>query len=148
MAESLFPVFDMPDILEEEEDEEKYQPSVYFDFELGDFVLDGAHRMVKADGREAYIQWCLKMVETERDSYLAYSQEIGTEFEEIRNDDQESFKAEVEQTITDALMVHPATEYVRDFEFEFVGDEFYVSFVIKGYPWEEEALTAVIREVV
>ena len=44
----------------------------------------------------------------------------------------------IELTITEALMVHPATEYVKDFEFSHDGDGTWVSFVVKGYPWEEE----------
>lgn len=52
--------------------------------------------------------------------------------------DRESRESEIERTITEALLVHPATEYVRDFEFTHEGDETYCSFTVKGYPWEED----------
>ena len=81
MAEQLFPVFDLPEIPDDPEYEERYRPSVAFDFEKGDFVRDGSNKMVRADGREAYMQWCWKVVQTEREAFLAYSDEIGTEFE-------------------------------------------------------------------
>lgn len=140
MAErQLFPVFDLPDIPDNPEHEERYFPSAYFDFEMGDFVRDGANRMVLADGREAYMQWCLKVVSTERLSCLAYGDDIGTEFDELADvPDRESKESEIERMITEALLVHPATEYVRDFVFEHDGDGTHVTFTVKGYPWEED----------
>ena len=69
----LFPVFDLPEIPDTEELEERYSPSAYFDFEKGDFVRDGAGKIKKSEGKDAYIQWCLKVVSTERYSCLAYS---------------------------------------------------------------------------
>lgn len=146
MAEELFPSFDIPDIDQEYEDEETYYPSVYFDYETGDFALDGAHRMITSDGREAWIQWCMKVIGTERETCLAYSTDIGTEFEEMDNwVDQSVRESEIEETITEALLVHPCTESVSDFEFEHLADECYVSFVVKGYAWNEVQLTTVIE---
>lgn len=138
MAEQLFPVFELPEIPDNPEYDEKYKPSVYFDFETGDFLRDGASRMVPSAGREAYMQWCLKTVQTERESCLAYGDDIGTEFEDMKSlPDQESRESEIERTITEALLVHPATEYVRNFIFTHIGDEIYVAFDVKGFPWEE-----------
>lgn len=135
----LFPVFDLPEIPDVPEYDEIYRPSAYFDYETGDFLRDGANRIVASDGREAYMQWCVKAVSTERESCLAYSDDIGTEFEELADiSDTESRESYIELTITEALIVHPATEYVKDFEFTHDGDGTWVSFVVKGYPWEEE----------
>ena len=54
MAEKqLFPVFDLPEIPDNPEYDERYFPSVYFDFEMGDFLRDGAGRMIASGGREA-----------------------------------------------------------------------------------------------
>lgn len=77
MAENqLFPVFDLPEIPDNPEYDERYYPSVYFDFETGDFLRDGAGRMITSAGREAYMQWCLKVASTERLSCLAYSDDM------------------------------------------------------------------------
>ena len=58
---NLFPVFDVPEInITTPPEEQKYKPSVYFDFELGDFRRDGANKLVVAEGKEAYKQWCIK----------------------------------------------------------------------------------------
>ncbi|MCD8011657.1 MAG: DUF2634 domain-containing protein [Lachnospiraceae bacterium] len=139
MADQLFQVFELPDIPDDEQYDERYRSSVSFDFEKGDFVRDGANRMVVAEGKDVFLQWCLKTVATERDAFLAYSTDIGTEFEELRDvPDRESRESEIERMITEALLVHPACEYVRNFEFEHEGDETWVTFTVKGYPWEED----------
>ena len=81
MAEkTLFPVWEVPQVqTPAAATERKYRRSVSFDFEAGDFARDGSGNMVEADGREAYIQWCLKACDTERFTCLAYSADIGTE---------------------------------------------------------------------
>lgn len=139
MADQLFPVFDLPEIPDDPVYEERYRPSVFFDFETGDFVRDGANKLVRADGREAYMQWCQKVVATEREQFLAYSDDIGTEFEDMEDfPDRDTKESEIERTITEALLVHPATEYVRNFSFEYDSGKAYVSFTVKGFHWEEE----------
>ena len=65
MADQLFPVFDLPEIPDDPEYEERYRSSVAFDFDKGDFVRDGSNKMVRADGREAFMQWCWKVIQTE-----------------------------------------------------------------------------------
>ena len=123
------------------------QPSVAFDFEKGDFVRDGSNKMVRADGREAYMQWCWKVVQTEREAFLAYSDEIGTEFEHMEDfPDRDSRESEIERTITDALLVHPATEYVRNFIFDYSSGDAVVSFIVKGAQWEEEETISTVFE--
>lgn len=136
----LFQVFDLPEIPDDTEYDERYQSSVYFDFETGDFIRDGANKLVRANGKEAYIQWCMKAIATERETCLAYSSDIGTEFEELDKIDRESTESEIERTITETLLVHPATEYVRDFSFFHDPGEIRISFIVKGYPWENEEL--------
>lgn len=139
MADQLYPVFDLPEIQDDQEYDERYRPSVYFDFAKGDFSRDGANRMIRSDGREAYMQWCQKVIATEREEFLAYSEDIGTEFEEMEDfSDRSSRECEIERTITEALMIHPATEYVREFVFDYSSGAANVSFTIKGYPWTEE----------
>lgn len=139
---NLFPVFDVPEVdVATQADTRSYKSSVYFDYNIGDFRRDGAHRMTSSTGKEAYIQWCIKVVQTERDALLAYSTDIGTEIEtEIAQIDRESVESAIEKTITEALMVNVHTEYVRGFEFSWTADSIDVSFIIKGREWEEETV--------
>lgn len=141
--QSLFPVFDVPEIVAPTAAEErKYRRSVYFDFETGDFLRDGSGNMVAADGRDAFAQWCLKTAATERFACLAYSTDIGTEMEAaLANADRAAVESAIERTITEALMVNHKTEYVRAFAFSWGGDTLTVSFTVKGQDWEEITLT-------
>lgn len=140
MAEELFPVFDVPDMEDADSDEydTEYKRSMKWDVEKGDFVLDGSHRMVECDGREAYMIWCLKVAQTERYACLAYPDEIGVEMEDALDDEDEAtVESMVQRTITDALTVNPRTEYVGDFVFDWDGDELHCSFEVKGIDWDD-----------
>ena len=123
-----------------------YKPAPYFDYTTGDFVRDGANKLTMVDGREAYIQWCLKQCVTERYTRLAYSSKIGVEIQSAikKETDIEAVESIIERTITEALMINPATEYVRDFAFEWNGsDSLGVTFTVKGKEWTEEMMMAV-----
>lgn len=140
MAENtLFPVFDVPELETPAQNQNRtYKPSVFFDFEAGDFRRDGAYRMTVATGKEAFIQWCRKVVMTERDAFLAYSTDIGIEGEAaLAEGDRAAVESALEKTITEALMVNTHTEYVRDFEFSWQGDDLRMIFTVKGKEWEE-----------
>lgn len=148
MAEKqLYPVFDVPDISTPAQPErEHYRPSVFFDFTVGDFTRDGANRMVEASGKEAYMQWCMKIIATERDAFLAYSTRIGTEMEyAAAQPDHASVEASVERTIIEALMVNPKTEYVREFEFSWEGTSLYGTFAVKGRDLDEIRLSVAVE---
>ena len=144
---SLYPTFNLPKVAVKniEPAKEVYRPAPMFDYDSGDFVRDGAGRLVMAEGKEAYIEWCLKQCVTERGTKLAYSDKIGVEMVAALKDgeaDPGAVQSAIEKTITEALMIHPATEYVRKFKFGWDGgSHLLVTFVVKGYDWEEETLT-------
>ena len=135
---SLYPTVNLPSIskpLKTKEDE-IYKPAPLFDFEKGDFVLDGAGRPVMATGKEAYIQWCMKTCITERYTRMAYSDNYGVEIASaVKQSDIQAVQSAIIKTITEALMVHPATEYVRNFQFRWDGDHLFVTFKVKGKKW-------------
>lgn len=138
MSEALFPVFDVPEFIEEgSEYDSRYKRSVKWDVEKGDFVRDGAGCMVECDGREAFIVWCFKTAQTERYACLAYPSSIGTEMEAaMAEDDEKTVESMVQRTLTDALMVNPRTEYVRDFVFSWDADGLHCAFTVKGIEWD------------
>ena len=84
-----------------------------------------------ADGHRAWAQWCVKTVLTERFAYLAYSGNYGVEIDEaLKQPTRAAVETEVERTITEALLADPRTYAVRDFSFEWRGNELYVSFTV------------------
>lgn len=137
----LFPVIDVPDETDDEEEEYdiEYRRSMKWDYRKGDFVRNGSNQVDEADGYEAYALWCYKIAQTERDSCIAYSDEIGSELEEALSLDNTSVtESMIERTITEAINTNPRTEYVRDFEFTWNGDTMHVNFRVKGLNWDDE----------
>jgi hypothetical protein len=145
---NLFPVFDVPEIITPAPaEEQKYKPSVYFDYVLGDFRRDGANKMVVSEGREAYRQWCIKAVLTERLDRMAYSSDIGTELDDaLKQADRQAVESAMERTITEALMVNQKTEYVRNFEFAWDSDGLHCDFLVKGRELEEQSISVTLPE--
>lgn len=127
----LYPTFEMPEIIEQQQTEPapQYGKSWLFDFAKGDFVTDGAGRVIEADGYTAWAQWCVKAVLTERFAHVIYSSDYGTELEQaLKQPSRKAVEAELERVITEALLVDPRTEQVKDFAFEWEGDAVEVSF--------------------
>ena len=70
---------------------------------------------------------------TERGTRLAYTDKIGTEFNALAGvDDNERVKSSIIRTITESLMVHPQTAWVKNFRFKTVADNVWVSFDVQG----------------
>ena len=137
---SIYPQINLPTLVAPtpESRVQKYYPAPYFDFEKGDFIFDGAGRPIIASGKEAFEQWCLKTCMTERNTRLAYSDKIGGEFERVMKEtDPEAVKSSIIRTITETIMVNPATEWVKNFIFFSEGDSLWVTFEVKGREWDE-----------
>ena len=143
MSEALFPVVDIPEFIPERtEYDTSYKRSVRWNPDTGDFVRDGANRMVECSGREAFAVWCFKTAQTERYRCLAYPDSIGTEMERaMDNDDEKTVESMVQRTITEALMVNPRTENVWDFVFSWNGDNMHWSCKVKGVGYEAVTIT-------
>jgi len=145
MDNELFPVIDVPDIAEEEEEyDTEYKRSVRWDPDTGDFVRDGSNNMVECDGKESYMIWCYKMVQTERYCHMSYMEEVtgvdlGVEMEEaLGESDHKITESMITRTVTEALMVNPRTEYVRNFVYAWEGDELHFTFEVKGIDFDKD----------
>lgn len=136
---NLFPTFNLPTITPRTTPPAvKYYQSPHFDFESGDFVFEPSGKIKMATGREAFEQWCMKVCMTERGTRLAYSTDIGTEFEAaMKMPSVEAVKSSVVRTITESIMCHPCAEWVKNFVFRAEGDSLWVTFDVKGRDWSE-----------
>ena len=116
---NLYPVFEVPAILEEtKKNEAIYKGSYFFDFATGDFALDGAGRVMPATGYDAWRQWCIKTIATQRNAYYNYTAGLGIEGEEaLAHKSAALQQLALETTITEALLADPygRTVEVRDF---------------------------------
>lgn len=136
---SLFPVFDIPEVEEDEEEyDSEFRPSIAWSIDKGDFIVDAKHQVVRSDGYEAYKIWCFKAVQTERLSCPAYDEDDGVELEDaLKEDDKNAVELAVSRTIQEALLVNPRTEAVENFIFEWNPGELHVSFDVFPAQWEE-----------
>jgi hypothetical protein len=136
MADALYPVFEIPSVTAiSTEAQREYKPSPMFDYEKGDFVRDGANRIVMCDGYEGFKQWCIKALKTERGSCLTYSG-VGIESEAASAESGRlAVQAAYERTITETLLMNPNTERVKNFEFEWDANELQISFTIQARDW-------------
>lgn len=132
-------VVDVPGFINENSGyDKKYRRSVKWDAEKGDFVRDGANKVVECSGEESFMMWCFKAAQTERYSCLAYTNDIGVELEAaLAADNQKVVESMVERTLTEALKVNPRTEYVTDFSFTWNADEMHCTFLVKGIEWDK-----------
>ena len=133
---NLFPVFSTPQTVEEvneTKNKNAFKPSVYFDEQLGDFRRNGAGRLQTSTGYEAWVQWCINTMQTERYAYLGYSKNYGVEIERaFLKTDRAVIEALIQQTIEEALLADPAkrTQVVTDFTFEWKSDSVLVGCTI------------------
>ena len=137
MAERLYPTFDIPvsSGMSDRDVEQRFLPTPLFDFELGDFVRDGQNRVVMVDGRDGFILWVLKMMETQQGACLAYL-DRGVDAEgAMAEDSRAATQSALERTITEAVLSHPCAERVYDFEYEWDADSVHVSFTVKPKAW-------------
>lgn len=134
MANQLFPTITIPSLVKPKRNADyRYKRSAAWDPEAGDFVRDGAGKIETHTGRDAYKVWCIKTSLTERYAKLAYPHSIGAELEAAKQEQsQEAVELALERTLTEAIMVNPRTEYVRDFSFEWNGEHLRVVFTVKG----------------
>lgn len=130
MANNLFPKdIDTEMSMENITDETKiigYKPAPYFDFETGDFLLNGSGQILTADEIEAYVQWCMNVVFTDRYNHRAYSDDIGIDYTEIFSaETREEAEAILESEITEALACDPygRTKFVQSIEFDWTGPD-------------------------
>lgn len=133
MAEQLFPVFEIPSIVQNEESEKEqyFYPGPLFDFNAGDFVLDGAHQFTMVDGLDEYVIWCLKTLKTQLGACASYP-EYGIDIDGALSEaNHEAICSAFERTITEGLMRNPRTERVYNFEFLWAADSLGIIFIIK-----------------
>lgn len=104
-----------------------------FDFDRGEFVAVPSGKLAPADGMEAYIEWCQKTLLTTRYTYLIYSRNYGSEFEDLigQGFSKSVMESEIARMAKEALMVDPRTKSVQDFSFTW--DEGQVFFTCQVY---------------
>lgn len=147
---NIFPTFSVPDtIVSNETVTEKYRPSIAFEVETGEFVVDRGGTMRYSSGYEAWVLWCQKTVSTERWAHLAYPSYIGTEMDSaFQEPDRASQESAIERTITEALLADPRSRTVRvyDFSFKWLSEVSTVTFTVLGSNGDSTSITTQLND--
>ncbi|RIJ63598.1 DUF2634 domain-containing protein [Rummeliibacillus sp. POC4] len=135
MAEVLYPTFDEPDLVADEEIETL--SDIYarkFDHEGKKTIVTGSGRTINGTAIDAYRFWVIKCLLTERYQCAAYSTDFGIEFEAIMEADydRDIAESEIKRSITEALLVDERTVDVLDFTFEWEGDSCHITFIVES----------------
>jgi Protein of unknown function (DUF2634). len=99
----------------------EFKGSYIFDFEKGDFVKNPDGTIAKADDLQAYIQWCSKAMLSPRYK-LVYSNLYGHDFKELIGSSlsKDAIELEIKRMTQETLIVHPRTDNVDNFTFEWI----------------------------
>lgn len=102
-----------------------YKESVYFDFKKGDYLRSSTNRLITSTGSDAWIQWCVKCLATQRYAHLAYSDDYGVDYEAVfGSTTREEAENELTRQITEALKADPyqRLSYIDSMTFEWLDD--------------------------
>lgn len=134
----------------EEEEDAGYKPSIFFDFDIGDFVVNNDGNLKEASGFEAWMQWCQKTIMTQRYAHEGYSTDIGIDYESaLQADSREEAESILQREMEEALMADPAgrTLYVGTINFDWGADACEVTVQVQGIDGDTEISTKFKSEV-
>ena len=100
-----------------------YKRSLKFDYDTGDFVRDGQHRLISASGVEAFKQWCENCISTDRYAYSSYSTDFGINLDLIMAlPDKAAQEIMLKKERTEAIMAddYKRAKSVDDFSFNWI----------------------------
>ena len=111
--------------LTEEEFEIENYPSKTYCMDMERFRIKG-----KIDGIESMPQVIYKILYTERDTFLAYSDDYGIELEDLYGEPVTFVLPELERRIKEALEWDSRIDFVDEFEFNVNGSDITVTFTV------------------
>lgn len=104
--------------------ETSYGSTVQFDFEKHEFILSPTGKQKTVTSSDAWGEWCVKAMSTERYRYLIYSNRYGEEIDTLlgKSKPHEVIESEIRRMTRECLMCDPRTAKVEDFHFQWIKD--------------------------
>jgi len=101
-----------------------YGSTVQFDFEKHEFILSPTGKQKTVTSSDAWGEWCVKAMSTERYRYLIYSDRYGEEIDTLlgKSRPHEVIESELKRMTRECLMCDPRTAKVDDFNFKWIPD--------------------------
>ena len=110
----------------------EYGKSPLFDFTNGEFIRDGAQRIISTSDADTLLIWIRKALTTARGKYLAYTWDFGNDFLHYIGTSlsEDVLIAEAERLTKEALLGDNRINEVKDFQGDFQGGQLFYSFRI------------------
>ena len=101
-----------------------YGKTVQFDFEKHEFILSPTGRQKTVTSSDAWGEWCVKALCSERYKYLIYSDNYGEEIDTLlgKSYPRKVVESEIRRMVKDCLMVDKRTASVDNFKFTWIDD--------------------------
>ena len=111
-----------------------YGKTVQFDFEKHEFILSPTGRQKTVTSSDAWGEWCVKALCSERYKYLIYSDNYGEEIDTLlgRSYPRKVVESEIRRMVKDCLMVDKRTSSVDNFQFTWIDDGIMFSCDVKN----------------
>ena len=124
---NLFPLNSIESITPKEGETFELKKDYAIDFITMQFIKNPDGTIKLLNRFDAYVQWCQLSMMTIRNVYKAYSHRFGRD-PLNPNLNQEATEMEIKRITTEALMAHPNTKSVSDFEYKWENGEVYYTF--------------------
>lgn len=101
-----------------------YGSTVQFDFEKHEFILSPTGKQKTVAESDAWGEWCVKALCTERFRYLIYSANYGEELDTLIGESypHKVVESEIKRMVKECLMCDARTASVDGFEFTWISD--------------------------
>lgn len=111
-----------------------YGKTVQFDFEKHEFILSPTGRQKTVTSSDAWGEWCVKALCSERYKYLIYSDNYGEEIDTLlgKSYPRKVVESEIRRMVKDCLMVDKRTASVDNFQFTWIDDGIMFSCDVKN----------------
>ena len=130
-------------------DKINYGKTVQFDFEKHEFILSPTGRQKTVTGSQAWAEWCVKALSSERYKYLIYSDNYGEEIDTLlgKSYPKKVIESEIKRMVKDCLLADKRNASVDDFNFTWIDDRIIFSCSVKNIIGENITISrTVVRQ--
>lgn len=138
---NLFPTGSLENVNVIENTAIEFKGSYAINFETMEFIKNPDGTIKILDAFEAYIQWCQLAMMTARYKYMAYSSKFGRDIIG-KSVDQKAMELEIKRVTQEALLVHPMTKSVDNFEFTWENGEVYYTYLVTAVTGQAKELSS------
>jgi hypothetical protein len=138
---NLFATGSLEAITLKENEKIEFKKSYAINLGTGEFIKNPNGSIKVLDYFEAYIQWCYLAMMTARYKYMAYSDRFGRDIIG-KSIDKKAMELEIKRVTQETLYVHPMTDSVDNFSFDWKNGEVYYEYEVQTVDGQTKVLTS------